>query len=295
MRGQSVCRMGKHLGGAPLAAATTAIIAILLLLLGVLALPASASAETALAGFLDKLQPASAFPDADRFGPVQGTPPAVAAYEKGRLVGYIFLNTDYADGTGYSGKPIEILLAMDLSGTIRAAELVAHHEPIFLVGIPEAKLRKFIKAYVGTNVLKPSLSAVGDGAVVDAISGATVTAMVVDDTIRHAGIAFARSRGLGGETHGRDAAPARAIDLSMTGKEGWQALLGDGSVRSLKLDVGAVNDAFEKSGNAEAAARPEPGKPEDRLHRSLCRACHRARHRPQPASARTPTSSCRSG
>lgn len=245
-----------------LAAATSAIIGILLAVLGGPALPASAHAETALAGFLAKSRPASLFPEADRFGPAEGSPPAVAAYKHGRVAGYIFLNTDYADGTGYSGKPIEILLAMDLSGTIRGAELVAHHEPIFLVGIPEARLRNFIKGYVGNNVLKPSLSTVRDGAVVDAISGATVTAMVVDDTIRHAGIAFARSRRLGGEAVTASAAPVRAVDPSLKGEEAWQALVGDGSVRSLKLDVGAVNKAFANSGNAEAAARPEPGEPQ---------------------------------
>lgn len=248
------------------AAFARTVIAALVLLLAAFAPVAPARAGMQLTEFLEKVKPASLFPGADTFGPLEGAPPAVAAYKDGRRAGYIFLNTDYADGTGYSGKPIEILLAMDLSGVIRGAELVAHHEPIFLVGIPEAKLRHFIKGYIGTNVLKPSLSTVKDGTVVDAISGATVTAMVVDDTIRHAGIAFAQSRSIGVATAmGSVASPmeARRIDLSMKGDEDWQTLLGDGSVRSLKLDVGAVNDAFAKSGNRAAAARPEHGKPDD--------------------------------
>ena len=43
----------------------------------------------------------------------------------------------------------------------------------------------------------------------------------------------------------------------------WETLVGDGSVRRLILSVDDVNKAFEKSGNAAAAARPEEGDPDD--------------------------------
>ena len=43
----------------------------------------------------------------------------------------------------------------------------------------------------------------------------------------------------------------------------WQTLAGDGSVRSLRLDIGQVNTAFEETGDARAIKRPEKGAPED--------------------------------
>ena len=43
----------------------------------------------------------------------------------------------------------------------------------------------------------------------------------------------------------------------------WQTLAGDGSIRSLRLDVGQVNSAFEESGDPRAIKRPEKGSPED--------------------------------
>jgi NosR/NirI family nitrous oxide reductase transcriptional regulator len=43
----------------------------------------------------------------------------------------------------------------------------------------------------------------------------------------------------------------------------WEGLLGDGSIRRLKITVAEINQAFEASGNAEAAASPEPGNPDD--------------------------------
>jgi NosR/NirI family nitrous oxide reductase transcriptional regulator len=41
----------------------------------------------------------------------------------------------------------------------------------------------------------------------------------------------------------------------------WLTLAGDGSIRSLRLDVGQVNAAFEATGDERAIARPEPGDP----------------------------------
>jgi NosR/NirI family nitrous oxide reductase transcriptional regulator len=56
---------------------------------------------------------------------------------------------------------------------------------------------------------------------------------------------------------------SKAIDSGKSDIRDWQSLLGDGSVRRLPLTVAAVNTAFEKSGNAAAAARPEEGDPDD--------------------------------
>ena len=82
-------------------------------LLGLMALgfAVPARAQSRLAEFLQKVPAAEIFPGADRFGPVEGTPPAVTAFKAGEPAGYVFLNSDFADATGYSGKQIEILAA----------------------------------------------------------------------------------------------------------------------------------------------------------------------------------------
>src|SRR5512145_2469983 len=112
---------------------------ILLLLIGLLlaGLPASpALAQSRLAEFLAKVSPADLAPGADRFGSPEGTPPAAPVFKGSDLVGYAYLNSDVVDATGYSGKPIHILVAIDASGRILGAKLMEHHEPIVLVGIP---------------------------------------------------------------------------------------------------------------------------------------------------------------
>ena len=42
-----------------------------------------------------------------------------------------------------------ILTGISLEGKIVGAKLVEHHEPIVLVGIPQAKIEHFIQSYVG--------------------------------------------------------------------------------------------------------------------------------------------------
>ena len=223
--------------------------------------PGQAQTSSHLSDYLKSTELTDIFPGADRVGPVEGDPPAAAAYVGGRLLGYVFLNSDVVSSTGYSGKPINIVVGIDLSGKIVGAKLVEHHEPIVLAGIPAAKITNFIKGYVGLNFLQ-SPAAVATNPPVDIISGATVTTMVIGDSITRSAIRIARSRGIGtGQAAPTPAAPAAAkkIDEAKSAMEDWNTLIGDGSVRRLSISVGEINDAFAKSGNPVAAEHPDEG------------------------------------
>ena len=100
----------------------------------------------------------------------------------------------------------------------------------------------------------------------DIISGATVTVLVMGDSVIRSAVTLVRSGRLEAERR-RPAAAAAAPQAARELVQGpgelrpWADLVGDGSVRRLTLSVGEVNAAFERSGNAEAAERPEPGDP----------------------------------
>ncbi len=223
--------------------------------------PAVAQPTSHLTNYLKQFELQEVFPGADHMAPVEGDPPAAAAYDGDQLLGYVYLNSDVVNSTGYSGKPINIVIGIDLSGKIVGLKLVEHHEPIVLVGIPPATVTAFIAKYVGQNFLKAPPVPTSDKQV-DIISGATVTTMVIGDSIARSAVRIARSRGLGGA---QAAAPTsvRKIDETKSGTEDWAALLGDGSVRRLSLNVGEINDAFAKSGNPSAAQHPEEGPDND--------------------------------
>ncbi len=222
-------------------------------------LTAAAQAQSRLPEFLAKVQPAELVPGADRFGPVQGQPPVVAAMAGSRLLGYVFVNADWVNATGYSGRPIEILVGLATDGRITGARLMDHHEPIVLVGIPPERIAAFIHGYVGRNALEIAHAGPTGRPTVDIVSGATVTVTVIGDSIIRSAIRVARARGLDSAAPPTEA--KRSLDPDVALIETWQTLTGDGSVRRLALTVGEVNDAFTRANNPAAAAHPESDDP----------------------------------
>src|SRR6516164_2428517 len=222
----------------------------------------AAQAASELATYLPKVAPADMFAGADRFGPPQGDPPIVPVYRGDQLQGFVYLNSDFANAVGYSGKPIQILVAIDPKGVITGLKLVDHKEPIVLVGIPVARIVAAVNTLIGKD-MKPVASGAEHPPQVDIVSGATVTVLVMSDSIVRSAVKLIRTGRVGG---GETAAAASALppvtktlDLEHSEIRDWASLVGDGSIRRLRLTIGDVNEAFAKSGNVAAAQNPEPG------------------------------------
>jgi NosR/NirI family nitrous oxide reductase transcriptional regulator len=229
-----------------------------LVLMAVLAAPLRA--EAVLPEYLAQVAAGDLVPGAEGFGPLRGDVPVVPVLKDGATVGWAFITSDFVGTTGYSGKPIHTMLALDPQGVVIGARLVKHHEPIVLVGIPEAKVRDLIAGYVGRN-----LATAGDGTTEDLaiISGATVTVMVIDDSIRRAGLRVARALGLGGlEPEAAPAGPTVELNPGAVAARDWTGLLGDGTIRRLSLDVGQINEAFAANPDPRAAAHAMTEAPE---------------------------------
>jgi NosR/NirI family transcriptional regulator, nitrous oxide reductase regulator len=210
--------------------------------------------------FLSETPANTIFAEADSYGQRRSDAPIVPVLAGGETVGYVFLNTDFTGAVGYSGKPIYILIGLRKNGEIAGAKLVKHSEPIVLAGIPEEKIENFIAGYAGTDILTMAREKAGEPPPVDIVSGATVTIMVMDDSIKRASIRAARILGLGGlEEHAADTGPARTIDTSSDDVLDWTDLVANGSVRRLRLSVSDINQAFVDQGNEKAIARPEGG------------------------------------
>jgi NosR/NirI family transcriptional regulator, nitrous oxide reductase regulator len=219
-----------------------------------------AHAAPSLEKFLNKVAAEDLMKGADRYGPIDGSPPIAGIFAGDKRIGYVFLNTDFNDATGYSGKPIHVLTAVDVKGTIAGLKLVKHSEPIVLIGIPEKRILEFMERYIGIKVAD-IVNRKDDARSVDMISGATVTVLVIEDSIFRAAVKMARRLGLGGLKPTRVTGPKeiRTVKTTRTARMDWETLLTEGAVRKRRLTVSEVNEAFEKSGNAEAIARHEEG------------------------------------
>ncbi len=239
--------------------------ALLLLAVAWLAFGPAAAAAGTLAEYLGKVPAARLMPGAEGYGAVSDSPPMAPILKDGAVAGHAILTTDYVNAVGYSGKPIRILLGLDPEGTITGAELVEHHEPIVLIGIPEKKIRAVIAHFIGRNMVRERVEGVADTGP-DIVAGATVTIMVIDDSIRRAALKFARAKAIGGPGN-EGARAARGVLRAEAEPEvkDWRALVDEGAVRLLELSVGDVTAAFRRAGESEAARRPEARDPDARF------------------------------
>lgn len=214
--------------------------------------------------YLTNISAEKLFAQADGYGALVGNGLIAPVLKNGETIGYVFLNTDFVSATGYSGKPIKVIIGLDKNGLIAGAKLVKHSEPIILAGIPEKKIIDFIAGYQNINILNLAKEKGGEPPPVDIVSGATVTIMVIDDTMKRASVRAARILGLGGLTN--EVQVEKATKILLPGEEkilDWQTLLGDGSIKRLELTNAQVNQTFAEQGNVKAIARPEDGADDD--------------------------------
>lgn len=227
------------------------------------AAPARAQATAnVLSQFIDDIAPGELVEGADAFGPVREDIPVAPLLQGDQRIGWAFIASDFVGTTGYSGKPIHTMVAVNDDAVVMGVKLVKHSEPIVLIGIPDSKIQALAADYAGLDLVAEATSG-GTAHDLDIIAGATVTIMVIDDSIVRSGLKVARQLGLGGlSAPTAPTGPTYEIDPEATAASDWMTLEGDGTLRRLSLDVGQVNAAFEQVDDPRAARRPITDPPE---------------------------------
>lgn len=233
-----------------------------LALVFLLCLPGLGRADTGLLErFLAEVPASELMEGADGYGPPRDDIPVAPVLRGGETIGWAFVNSSFVGTTGYSGKPIHILVALDPQAVVQGVRLVKHSEPIVLIGIPEERIAKLTADFKGRDI---AAEARGEAEhPLDIISGVTVTIMVIDDSILRSALRVARALNLGGL--GGDAAPeGPRFDLKAdaVAATDWETLVGDGTVRRMVIDVAEVNSAFAAT-DPRAAEAAEEGPDED--------------------------------
>jgi len=163
------------------------------------------------------------------------------------ILGYAFETDDQVSIPAYSGKPVNVLVSFDINGIFRNSWVLEHHEPILLVGIPAKKLWDFAAQYIGksiTDKIRVGYSTDPEALTVDAVTGATVTVIVVNDTIMKSAHKVAVKLGLIEAKAGGNILPA-TVKSDVFSEADWQTLTGDGSIRRLFLDRDQVDSTFK--------------------------------------------------
>lgn len=158
---------------------------VLLCILSLFTPPGHGARETPLEQ-LSLSQAQGLFPAATELGPPEGEVPVRPVRGEQGLLGYLFLSDDITPMPAYSGRPVRTLIGLGLDGKLRGALILHHEEPILVIGITDADLAAFTAQFAGLSALeKVRIGAHRRAGYhgIDGISGATITAMVLNSSI----------------------------------------------------------------------------------------------------------------
>ncbi|HJV49869.1 MAG TPA: 4Fe-4S binding protein [Noviherbaspirillum sp.] len=184
------------------------------------------------------------------------------------LVGYLFESIDFAAVPGFAGVPLNLLIALDASGAFLDVQVISQHEPVFLDGLGEAPLQRFVSQYRGLS-LKQNIAidtarrdgAKQDGGTVhiDGVAKATASVRIINQSVLSAALKVARRKlGFSGL---RDPDQIARIRQDVDERLDAKTLAADGLFKPLVLRNADVEKAFAGTPGAgldeQAAARPE--------------------------------------
>ncbi|MCI4677590.1 4Fe-4S binding protein [Rhodoblastus acidophilus] len=243
----------KKTGLPRLAAAVARFVALLAAAFCICAATAGAGASTLDRAAMEKLFP-KPFIVGERDATLPIWPIFRQSYNGDVLAAYAFESIDFEPIPGFSGTPIDLLVAVKPSGELLDVRVLSQHEPVFVDGLGPEPLMDFVKQYAGKSI-KQSIKIVAPGtrnpradsvaAEIDGVAKATASVRIINETIIESALQVARAR-LGfskGRDPNRVARPKPDVFEPLT----FQQMLDRGYIRHLHLTNAAVEKAFKGS------------------------------------------------
>lgn len=134
--------------------------------------------------------------------------------------GYIASTWAVTGSVGYSGRPLDVLVAIDTKGRIGGARLMRHAEPILTLGLSDSDIARFVGGFAGVDLSDPEGPGTGPD-MPDIISRATVSTGVIRDSILRTARTLAIARGV---------LPGGGIDRVSYEPKSWAALVAQGAI-----------------------------------------------------------------
>jgi len=169
------------------------------------------------------------------------------------LVGYVFESIDLAPIPGFSGTPINLLVAMNPQGEFFDVKVLSQHEPVFLDGLGEEPLFRFVAQYKGLSLMQnikigaksssaSSPSAGGNNVRIDGVAKATASVRIINQTMLAAALKVARSKL--GYSGSQDPDRVARVRTDLFEPMPWRRLIDSGLIAHLYLRGRDVEQAF---------------------------------------------------
>ncbi|MAD41882.1 MAG: hypothetical protein CL623_05770 [Arcobacter sp.] len=159
---------------------------------------------------------------------------------------YIFETFDLAPIAGFSGGKMNMLVNMSIEGDFLNVHLIEQDEPVFVSGLGVQPFIDFLKQYKG-KTLKNSikvgdLKSTGNTVYLDAVSKATASVKIANDSILASSIKIAKEK-LSGVAPKEISHPKK----DLLEKHSWKSLLENKLVRNLKVTKEEAEKLFINS------------------------------------------------
>jgi len=210
----------------------------------------------AQAGTLDRARLGQLFPSPLQVGERDAQLPVWPIFRneltRSVLLGYVFESIDFAPVPGFSGTPVNLLVALDTKGNFLEVQVLSHHEPVFLDGLGEGPMVKFVQQYnglslqqnikIGSNLNKGG-QATSAQVYIDGVSKATASVRIINQSLLSASLAIARAKL--GFAAGRDPDLIGRIKAEVYHPMDFAALEGAGLIRRQRWHNRDVEAAFQ--------------------------------------------------
>ena len=167
------------------------------------------------------------------------------------IIAYVFESIDMAPIPGFSGTPFNLLVTLDAKGAFMNVRVLSHHEPVFLDGLGEEPMRRFVEQYKGVSLMQSikigtnlnSQAKAGSANVyIDGVAKATASVRILNQSLLAASLKVARAKM--GYAQGRDPELVARIRPEVHAPMDWKALVDAGLVSSKTFSNRDIEQAF---------------------------------------------------
>ncbi|WP_111428990.1 NosR/NirI family protein [Rhodobacteraceae bacterium DSL-40] len=169
---------------------------------------------------------------------IEAAPPGWEVATPGGILGYIASTWEISGSVGYSGRPIDILVAITPDARIAGARLMRHNEPVLTLGISTEDIAAYVNGFAGLDLAAERVAAFETRPdLPDIIAHATVSTGVIRDAILRTARTLALGRGLIKTTAG-------TLDRVSFRPEGWEALVAEGALAHVTVPMAEARAAL---------------------------------------------------
>lgn len=154
----------------------------------------------------------------------------------GAVLGHVGSTWEIAGSVGYSGRPLDVLVAISPQGRITGARLVRHNEPVLTLGISDADIATYVSGFKGYDLTAPRQEDGAGQGLPDVISRATVSTGVIRDGILRTARTLAIARGV--------ITSGGGIDRLGFADADWPGLLAQGALAEARVSMAEAATTF---------------------------------------------------